>query len=345
LPAKTATVIAEVSANHLGNLDRLLKLVDASHDAGADFVKLQHFRPETITARGISPDLSVSGGTAWDGQSLWDLYEEAMMPWEWTADIASYCAERKIKWFSTPFDESAVDFLESFNPPQYKVASFELVDLPLIRYIAQTGKPMILSTGMATPEEIDQAVEAAASSGASAISLLRTNSAYPAPLAEMRLSAIPTMAERWGLEVGLSDHTLGSEAAVVARALGATIFEKHLTLRRYDGGPDASFSSEPNELRDYIEKIRQTETIMGDPILGPSEHEEASLHFRPSLRAISDIPVGGVVSSDNVRSLRPGGGLPPDRISSVIGRRTVKQLLSGDALTESHLEPQRSPQI
>lgn len=338
MPARSATVIAEVSANHLGDFNRLVELIDASQDAGANSLKLQHFRPDTITARGIDSDLRVSGGTAWDGRSLWDLYEEAMMPWEWTADIVSYCEEKKMEWFSTPFDESAVDFLETFNPPRYKVASFEIVDLPLIRYIAQTGKPMILSTGMATPDEISQAIEAATDAGASTISLLRTNSAYPAPLGEMRLSAIPAMAELWGLEVGLSDHTLGSEAAVVARALGATIFEKHLTLRRSDGGPDASFSSEPAELKDYVEKIRQTESILGEPTLGPSDREHPSLSFRPSLRVVVDIPAGGTISSDNVRSLRPAGGLPPDQITSVIGRKVARQLYSGQALTEDDLE-------
>jgi len=241
------TVIAELSANHNGSLDRAIALVEQAARAGSDFVKFQHYRPETITVKGSSPELRISGGTQWDGSTLWDLYASAMTPWEWTNDLVEACQHHKIGWLSTPFDESAVDFLEGFDPPFYKVASFELVNLPLIRYVSGTKKPLVLSTGMATIEEIDAAFLAAVEGGASEVILLRTNSGYPAPISEMDLASIPYMAERWKTTVGLSDHTLGSTAGIVALTLGAQVFEKHLTMSRAEGGPDAAFSAEPQK--------------------------------------------------------------------------------------------------
>ena len=229
-PENPPFVIAEISANHGGSLEAALEIVDAAAAAGASAIKMQHYKPETITVRSPLPEFKVSGGTLWDDQQLFDLYATAMTPWEWTEAIFDRAHQRGIQCFSSPFDTTAVDFLESHNVSAYKVASFELVDLPLIEYIAQTGRPMIMSTGMATLEEIDAAVAAARSAGAQSIALLRCNSGYPANPSEMDLNAIPFMRERWGCQIGLSDHTLSSTASIAAVALGATIIEKHIII-------------------------------------------------------------------------------------------------------------------
>jgi pseudaminic acid synthase len=329
-------VIAEVSANHLGKIERAKQLILAARDSGANYVKFQHYRPDTITVRGKHPDLFLDNGTIWDGQPLWELYESAMTPWDWTAELASYCNEVGISWFSTPFDESAVDFLEAHNPPLYKVASFEIIDLPLIRHIARTGKPIILSTGMASVEEIDAAV-AAASTGTEQITLLRTNSSYPAPQDEMDLVSIRTMQERWGLPVGLSDHTLGNLSAIVAVGLGARIFEKHLTVKRSDGGPDSAFSAEPHELTAYIKDINQAVEILGHDRFGPSASEIRSLMFRPSLRAIRDIQIGEKFTRLNVTSVRPAGGLPPQQIETIEKNTSARFIRAGDPILESDI--------
>lgn len=327
-----ALVIAEVSANHLGNLQAAKDLIRAAQISGASFVKFQHYRPETITVRGDHPDLQITSGSIWDGQSLWDLYSEAMTPWEWTAELVETAKEVGIRWFSTPFDETAVDYLEEFDPSVYKIASFEIVDLPLIRYVGHTGKPMIISTGMASLEEIDAAVGAAEQGGATDITLLRTNSGYPAKTSEMDLAAIPFMRERWGYPVGLSDHTLGNTAAIVAATLGARVFEKHLTMARSDGGPDALFSSEPDELSTYVESINDAISSWGSVRFGPSEHEKSSLAFRPSLRAVRDIVAGEKITSENVQSVRPSGGLPPDAFSTIENWKTLRNISSGDPI-------------
>lgn len=334
--SRVIEVIAEVSANHLGSIDRAKQLIRAAHESGASYVKFQHYRPDTITVKGNHPDLFLNNGTIWDGQSLWELYESAMTPWEWTAELAKYCEEVGISWFSTPFDESAVDFLETFDPPLYKVASFEIIDLPLIRHIASTGKPIILSTGMASVEEIDAAIEAA-STGSQQITLLRTNSSYPAPQDEMDLVSIRTMQERWGLPVGLSDHTLGNLSAIVAVGLGARIFEKHLTLKRSDGGPDGAFSAEPGELSQYINDLNQALEILGHDRFGPSSSETRSLIFRPSLRAIRDIEVGEKFTKLNVGSVRPAGGLPPERIVTIEKNTSLRFIRAGDPILESDI--------
>lgn len=335
-------VIAEISANHLGSLERLKELVRVAKRSGASYVKVQHYRPDTITVRGNAPELTVSGGTIWDGKNLWDLYQEAMTPWEWTSEIDAVAREEGIPWFSTPFDETAVDFLEDFDVPIYKIASFEIVDLPLIRHVAQTGKPMIISTGMATLEEIDAAVVAAQETGASDITLLRTNSAYPASADEMDLGVIPFMQERWNLTVGLSDHTLGSTAAVVATALGACMFEKHLTIARSDGGPDSEFSAEPEEFKDYVNSVHEASQALGKMRFGPSNREKASLVLRPSLRATMDIAKGDLFSATNVSSLRPAGGLLPDMVESTKGKRAAADIPMGTAITLDLLEDSNS---
>lgn len=336
--SEVPALIAEISANHLGSFNRAEQLVRAAHKSGATHVKFQHLRPDTISVRGEHPDLTISGKSAWTGRHLWDLYEEAMMPWEWTHDLVSLCEELGIGWLSTPFDESAVDFLENFSPGVYKIASFEIVDLPLIRYAAHTGRPLIISTGMATELEIDRAVAVAKESGASEVLLMRTNSSYPAPINQMDLAAIPYMSKRWGVAIGLSDHTLGDIAGIVAIALGATVVEKHLTLSRSDGGPDAAFSSEPREMENFMNSLRAAYSSLGERRFGPSNDELGSLRFRPSLRAVTKISEGETITNNNVQSVRPAGGLAPESIDVVIGKRAIRNISVGDPITEQDYE-------
>ena len=331
-------VIAEISANHLGSLERAKTLVKVANESGADIVKFQHYRPDTITVRSKHPDFSIGGGSLWAGRDLWSLYEEAMMPWEWTAELVKTCEEEGIDWFSSPFDETAVDFLERFDPPMYKVASFEIVDIPLVQKIAQTGRPMIISTGMATEQEISDAVEAARGEGSTDLALLRTNSAYPAPVDEMDLRAIPFMAAKWGLPVGLSDHTLDNTSAIVATALGSRAFEKHLTLKRSDGGPDSAFSLEPEEFADYVRQIDAAFHSLGTNRLGPSPREIDSLRFRPSIRAVKDIRKGELLTAENVATVRPAGGLHTRLFSDVVGRVAAANHAVGDPILKESLD-------
>lgn len=332
-PACAPYVIAELSANHLGSKDKALETVAAAADAGADAVKFQHYRPETITVRSDHPDFRISGGTIWDGRQLWDLYAEAMMPWEWTPDLVAEAQRCGITWLSSPFDPSAVDYLDSLDVPAIKIASFELVDLPLVRDAASRGRPVILSTGMATVGEIDAAVGAARSVGCEELVLLRCNSGYPAEPSEMNLRSIPEMARLWGAPVGLSDHTRGHTAAVAAVALGACVIEKHFTLNRADGGPDAEFSAEPAELRELIEAVADAHAALGVVTFGPSEREQSSIAFRRSLRVVEPVAAGDVITRASVRSVRPAGGLPPDVIDSVVGLVAVRDLAAGEPLT------------
>ncbi|MEI7592998.1 MAG: pseudaminic acid synthase [Actinomycetes bacterium] len=330
-------VIAEISANHGQDEDAAHALVIAAAEAGADAVKLQHYTPDTITVRSDHPDFVVRGGTLWDGTQLADLYAEAMTPWAWTEALVETARQAGITWFSSPFDNSAVDFLEPFNPAAYKIASAELVDLPLIRYVASQGRPMIMSTGMATLAEIDAAVTAAQSAGATDIALLRCSSAYPAPVGEIDLAVIPDMAERWSRPIGFSDHTLGTTASIVAVALGACVIEKHLIMDRADGGPDSAFSIEPAELRELIAAVRDAHAARGIIRYGPSESELASLAFRRSLRAVRPIAAGESFTADNVRSIRPAGGLAPDEIGSVIGQVAEHDLMQGAPITQADI--------
>ena len=330
---KPVYVIAELSANHGGSKDRALEVIHAAHEAGADAVKFQHYTAETITVRSDHPDFRVSGGTLWDGRQLADLYAEAMTPWEWTGDLVAEANKLGIDWLSSPFDNSAVDFLEQFNIATYKIASFELVDLPLIRYVASKGKPMIMSTGMSTLDEIDAAVKAAQGAGAPQVSILRCNSTYPAKSSEMDLAAIPTMIQKWGIPVGLSDHTMTSVTAISAVALGATIIEKHITMRRSDGGPDGAFSLEPHEFAAMIRDIREASDALGSARFGPSASEVNSLKFRRSLRAVSSIRTGDVISESNVRSVRPAGGLPPDDFVRIAGMKATRDVAVGEPIT------------
>lgn len=326
-------IIAEISGNHGGQLSKALELVEAVADTGADTVKFQHYTPETITVRSDHPDFKVRGGTLWDGRQLADLYAEAMTPWDWTEALVEQATRCGLQWLSTPFDPSAVDFLEDFDVPAYKIASFEIVDIPLIEYVASKGKPMIISTGMATIGEIDAAVAAARKAGASEVTLLRCNSSYPAPPEEMDLRAIPLMREMWKCPVGLSDHTLSSTSAIVAVALGAVAIEKHVTLSREDGGPDAAFSLEPLELSSLVTEVHEAAATLGAPRFGPSEREMTSITFRRSLRAVKAIRAGERFTSENVRSVRPAGGLPPSELTKVLGFAAFRDLKIGDPVT------------
>jgi len=336
-------VIAELSANHNGNIDVAFDIIRHAAAAGAKALKFQHYTPDTITIKSPLPEFKVQGGTLWDGTQLYDLYAEAMTPWEWTADLVALCNELGISWFSSPFDPTAVDFLEQFDIPAYKVASFEIVDLPLIEYMAQTGKPLVISTGMATIDEIDRAVEAAVRGGCSQPVLLRCNSAYPAEPSEMDLAAIPFMRNRYGCEIGLSDHTMGSTAAVTAIGLGATVFEKHITIERNAGGADAAFSANAKEFSQFVSDVTMAWAAIGSPRFGPSPKESGSLAFRRSLRATRRIAAGEVIAPGDIRSMRPAGGLAPEHLTAVIGSRAkadleVGQAIVWDALSEHGAE-------
>ncbi len=307
-------VIAEISANHNGSIDDALAVIRVAADAGADAVKLQHYTPETITVRSELDEFRVGGGTLWDGRQLADLYAEAMTPWEWTEALVEAADQAGLIWFSTPFDPTAVDFLAEFDMPAYKIASFEIVDLPLIRYAAGRGKPLIISTGMASLDEIDAAVTTAFEAGAPDVALLRCNSSYPAQPEHMDLRAITTMQQVWDVPIGLSDHTLSNTAAIAAVALGACIVEKHVTLDRGAGGPDSAFSLEPGELADLVAQLHTAHAALGRPRFGPSQSELASLAFRRSLRVVQAVDARAM-SSRSTTSVRsdPQVALLPTR--------------------------------
>src|SRR5208283_2124413 len=304
-------VVAELSANHNHDFDQAARIIQAAKQAGADAVKLQTYTPDTITMASDRPEFRVRGGTLWDGRTLHDLYAEAFMPWEWQPRLKMVAEELGMDCFSSAFDATAVDFLEEMNVPAHKVASFELVDIPLIQKMARTGKPLIVSTGMATVEEIEEALQSAREAGAAQIALLKCTSAYPAPAQEMNLRTIPEMARRFALPVGLSDHTMGIAAPVAAVALGACIIEKHLTLSRSVPGPDSGFSLEPEEFKAMVDAVRTAEKALGEVQFGFSEKEEASRVFRRSLFVVEDVKQGETFNAENVRSIRPGHGLHP----------------------------------
>ena len=331
-------VIAELSANHNQDLDRAVRIVRAAKDAGADAVKLQTYTPDTITIRSDRECFRISGGTLWDGRTLYDLYGDAYTPWEWQPKLKAVADELGMDLFSSAFDPTAVDFLEKMNVPLHKVASPELVDIPLIEKMARTGKPLMLSTGMASLEEIEEAVKAARSAGATQIALLLCTSAYPAPADEMNLRSIPDLADRFGVPVGLSDHTPGIAVAVTAVALGASILEKHLTLSRSDGGPDAAFSLEPEEFRSMVQAVRSAEKALGTVHYGPTPHEQASRKFRRSLFVVEDIKRGELFTSHNVRSIRPADGIHPRYLKQILGQRATHDIDRGTPLSWEMVE-------
>lgn len=334
-PGQPVYVIAELSANHLQEYDRAVRLVHEAHAAGADAVKLQTYTADTLTLASDQPYFKIQG-TIWEGRTLHDLYGEACTPWEWTQPLAHLAQELGMHCFSSPFDETAVDFLASLDVPAYKIASFELVDLPLIRKVARTGKPVIMSTGMGTLTEIERAVNAAREAGATDLALLKCTSAYPSDPADMNLRTIPHLAEAFRVPVGLSDHTPGSAVPVVAVALGACIIEKHLTLDRGEGGPDAAFSLEPAEFKAMVAAVRVAEVALGSVSYQLSEKERASRVFRRSLFVTKPVKKGEPFTADNVRSIRPGHGLEPRHLETITSGRASCDLAPGTPLEWRH---------
>ena len=326
-------VIAEVSANHNQDLGQAVRIVEAANQAGADAIKLQTYTPDTITIRSEKEYFRVRGGTLWDGKTFYDLYREAYTPWEWQPKLKQVANDLGMDLFSSAFDASAVDFLEQMGVPTHKVASFELVDLPLIEKMASTGKPLILSTGMASLEEIDEAVSVARRAGATQIALLKCTSEYPARPEDMNLRTIPAIAERFGVPVGLSDHTMGATAPVVAVTLGASIIEKHLTLSRAIPGPDSAFSLEPGEFKAMVNAVRTAEKELGEMHFGFSEREQASRRFRRSLFVVEDVKRGQLFDATNVRSIRPGDGLHTRHLPEILGKRAARDIERGTPLS------------
>jgi pseudaminic acid synthase len=323
-------IVGEISANHRQQFDEAVKLIEAAKEAGADAVKLQTYTPDTITIKSERAEFRIGGGTPWDGKTLYDLYAEACMPWEWQPKLKKVADKLGVDLFSTPYDKTAVDFLEKMGVPTYKVASFEMVDIPLIEYIASKGKPIIISTGMATLAEIEEAVQAARP--ASQIALLKCTSAYPAPPEEMNLRTIPYLAEKFKVPVGLSDHTLGVAVPVAAVALGAGIIEKHLTLSRSTPSPDSAFSLEPQEFRTMVDAIRTAEKALGEVRCEVSQQEAKSRVFRRSLFVVKDMKAGEVFTAENVRSIRPGYGLHPRHLKEVLGKQAAQDIKQGTPL-------------
>lgn len=324
-------VIAELSGNHNGDIERAFRLIDAAADCGADAVKLQTYTADTITLDCDRPEFEISGGP-WHGRRLYDLYREASTPWEWHAALFARARARGLICFSSPFDPTAVDFLAGLGAPAYKIASFELVDTPLIRKAAQQGRPLILSTGVANYGEIEAACAAVREGGGSDFALLHCVSAYPAAPESMRLQTIGALAAAFGVPVGLSDHTLGTAVAVAAVACGAVLIEKHITLARADGGPDAAFSLEPHEFKRLVDDCRQAWSALGAPQGDRQGIGGENKLFRRSLYVVADVARGTVLTSAHVRSIRPGHGLAPRHLDAVLGRKAGRDLRRGEPL-------------
>lgn len=327
-------VIAEMSGNHNQSLARALEIVEAAAKAGAHALKLQTYTPDTMTLDLDEREFHISDPTSlWKGTSLYKLYGEAYTPWDWHKPIFKRAAELGIIAFSTPFDDTAVDFLETLQAPCYKIASFENTDLPLIRRVAATGKPMIISTGMASAAELDETVRAARAAGCRDLILLKCTSTYPATPENTNIATIPHLRELFGCEVGLSDHTMGVGVAVASVALGATVVEKHFTLRRADGGVDSTFSMEPAEMAELVRETKRAWQALGDVSYGPTPAETGSLQFRRSLYVVRDLKAGEVLTRENVRAIRPGRGLPTKHIEDVIGMTVKQDVKRGTALS------------
>lgn len=335
-------VIAEISANHNRDFDEAVKLIQVAKEAGVDAVKLQTYTADTLTIESDKPYFRISGGTLWDNRTLHELYAEAYTPWEWQPKLKTIANGLGLDLFSTAFDATAVDFLESIGVPIHKIASFENVDIPLIRKMARTGKPLIVSTGMASLSVIEEAVNAARGAGANEIALLKCTSAYPAPAEEMNLRTIPHMAAAFQVPVGLSDHTLGVAVPAAAVALGASIVEKHFTISRSVPGPDTAFSLEPDELKEMVQAIRIAEKALGAVHYGASGQESKSKTFRRSLFIVEDVKAGEELTPENVRSIRPGHGLHPRYLDEVVGRRAARNVEKGTPVSWDLLVPPAS---
>jgi len=340
-PQFSPYVIAEMSANHNGNLESALRIIEEAKKAGADAVKIQTYRPDTITLNSTKPDLQIKEGL-WAGRSLFELYEWAHTPWQWHATLFEHARKIGITLFSSPFDTTAVDLLEDLGTPAYKIASFEAIDLPLIKYVARTGKPMIISTGMSDAQEIQEAIDAAREGGCQELSVLRCVSGYPAPASDYNLRTLTDMIQRFGLITGLSDHTLDNTTAIASVALGASIIEKHFTLDREGGGPDDSFSLEPPELRELCQSAKTAWAAMGTVNYGRKSSELGNVKFRRSLYFVKPMKAGERVPADAVRSVRPGFGLPPKYMDEVVGAVLKEDVDFGVSVSWDVLEPKVS---
>lgn len=331
-PQEPPYIIAEMSANHNGDIQRAFDIITAAKEAGADAVKLQTYRPDTITFNSRAEDFMIHGGL-WDGQSLYQLYDSAYMPWEWHKPLFEFAKKIGITIFSSPFDTSAVDLLEELNAPAYKVASFEAIDIPLIEYIAKTGKPMIISTGMANAEEIQEAVDAARNAGCQQLAILHCVSGYPAPASDYNLRTLQDMQSRFGLPVGLSDHTLANTTAIASVVLGGCIIEKHVTIDRAAGGADDSFSLEPKELKELCVNAKMAWESVGNVDYGLKSSEKANVKFRRSLYVVKDIAAGEVMTLEHVKSIRPGYGLAPKYLQKVLNQVVNRDVKAGTAVS------------
>lgn len=330
-PSQPPYIIAEMSCNHLGSFDRAQEIVHAAKEVGADAVKLQTYTADTLTLDSDGPGFAIKGGL-WDGRKLHELYQEAYTPWEWHVDLFALGAKLGIDVFSSPFDPTAVDLLRGLDAPAYKIASFEIVDHDLIAHCAATGKPVIISTGMADRDEIAQAVAAARAAGQGGIALLHAISGYPTPAADFNLATLADMRERFGVPVGISDHTLGIAVPVTATALGANLIEKHLTIKRSDGGPDAAFSLEPQEMAEMVKSCRDAFAAIGQVTYQRAVSEKPNAIFRRSLYIVKDIAAGEPFTRDNVRSIRPALGLPPKHLPEILTRKAARALKRGEPL-------------
>jgi pseudaminic acid synthase len=336
-PTHAPYVIAELSANHNGNMETALRIIEEAKKAGADAIKIQTYRPDTITLKSDLPDFQIKDGL-WAGRTLYELYEQAHTPWEWHKPLFEHARKVGITIFSSPFDNTAIDLLEDLNAPAYKIASFEAVDLPLIKYAAGTGKPMIISTGMADAEEIQEAIDAAREGGCRELAILHCVSGYPAPVEDYNLRTIPDMIERFGVVTGLSDHTLGNTTAIASVALGASIIEKHFTLDRNGGGPDDSFSMEPPEMASLCKDIKTVWGTLGRVNYGRKSSEQGNVKFRRSLYFVKDMMEGEVITENCVRSVRPGFGLAPKYLESILGKRVTIDVCCNSPVTLSVID-------
>ena len=330
-------VIAEMSANHNGDINTAYSIIEAAKSTGADAVKIQTYTPDTITLNSQNEEFVIQGGL-WDGRTLYDLYEEAHMPWDWHKPLFDHARKVGITIFSSPFDTTAIDLLEDLGAPAYKIASFEAIDLPLIRYAASTKKPMIISTGMADQTEISEAVDAAKSAGCTDLAILHCISGYPAPAEDYNLKTIPDMIDRFGLVTGLSDHTLDNTTAISSVALGAAIIEKHFTLDRNAGGPDDSFSLEPADMAALCRDAKIAWAALGQVDYGRKSSEQGNVQFRRSLYVVRDMAPGETITPDTVRSVRPGYGMAPKHLDTVLGKITTCDIVAGTALTAELFE-------
>lgn len=333
-----AYVIAEMSANHLQDFNRAKQIIKQAAESGADAIKLQTYRPDTITLDCHSDEFMATPGSPWDGTNLFDLYKTAFTPWEWHKELFEYAKMLGITCFSSPFDRTAVDFLEELDAPAYKIASFEIVDIPLIRRVAATGKPIIISTGIAELKDIKMAVETCLKEKNDRIILLKCVSSYPTPYEELNLKTIPNMIDTFGCLVGLSDHSMGSAVPVAAVTLGACVVEKHLTIKRSDGGSDGSFSMEPGEFSAMVKDIRNVQAALGKVTYDLTEKQRLSRERGRSLYVSADIKKGELFTPDNIKSVRPGYGLAPKYFDHIIGKRAKKDLKYGDALRWEYIE-------